>query len=131
MFLICYVLVFYYLYGMTILNMLFTLLDLCVSSLRRGHTNLLCVVPILPDDPRKESEGDGLGVVPDVHEAVAEVGLVAQLRVVDPHEVGAGDQEDARAQETPGEERARERPADGPGYSSKGGAVGGGCSGWG
>ena len=26
---------------------LFTLLDLCVSSLRRGHANLLCIVPIL------------------------------------------------------------------------------------
>ena len=33
----------------------FTLLDLCVSSLRRGHANLLCVVPILADDPRRES----------------------------------------------------------------------------
>ena len=29
---------------------LFTLLDLCVSSLRRGHANLLCIVPILPDN---------------------------------------------------------------------------------
>ena len=27
------------------------LLDLCVSSLRRGHANLLCIVPILTDDP--------------------------------------------------------------------------------
>ena len=33
----------------------FTLLDVCVSSLRRGHANLLCVVPILTDDPRRES----------------------------------------------------------------------------
>jgi hypothetical protein len=33
-----------------------TLLDLCVSSLRRGHANLLCIVPILTDDPRKESD---------------------------------------------------------------------------
>ena len=32
-----------------------TLLDLCVSSLRRGHANLLCIVPILPDVPRRES----------------------------------------------------------------------------
>ena len=31
------------------------LLDLCVSSLRRGHANLLCIVPILSDDPRRES----------------------------------------------------------------------------
>ena len=34
---------------------LFTLLDLCVSSLRRGHANLLCIVPILSDDPRRGS----------------------------------------------------------------------------
>ena len=42
---------------------LFTLLDLCVSSLRRGHANLLCIVPILTDDPRRESkiEGDNNG----------------------------------------------------------------------
>ena len=32
-----------------------TLFDLCVSSLRRGHANLLCIVPILSDDPRRES----------------------------------------------------------------------------
>ena len=32
-----------------------TLPDLCVSSLRRGHANLICIVPILTDDPRKES----------------------------------------------------------------------------
>ena len=32
-----------------------TLPDLGVSSLRRGHANLLCVVPILTDDPRRES----------------------------------------------------------------------------
>ena len=32
-----------------------TLLDLCVSSLRRGHANLLCIVPILSDDPRRKS----------------------------------------------------------------------------
>ena len=34
------------------LKKLFTLLDLCVSSLRRGHANLLCIVPILTDDPK-------------------------------------------------------------------------------
>jgi hypothetical protein len=32
-----------------------SLLDLCMSSLRRGHANLLCIVPILTDDPRRES----------------------------------------------------------------------------
>ena len=30
-----------------------TLLDVSVSSLRRGHANLLCIVPILADVPRK------------------------------------------------------------------------------
>ena len=34
---------------------MFTLFDLCVSSLRRGHANLLCIVPFLTDDPRRES----------------------------------------------------------------------------
>ena len=34
---------------------MFALLDLCVSSLRRGHFNLLCIAPSLPDDPRRES----------------------------------------------------------------------------
>ena len=34
-----------------------TLLDLCVSSLRRGHANLLCIVPILTDDLRRGSNG--------------------------------------------------------------------------
>ena len=33
---------------------LVTLLDLCVSSLRRGHANLHCTVPILSDDLRGE-----------------------------------------------------------------------------
>ena len=32
-----------------------TLIDLCVSSLRRGHANLLCIVPLLTGDPRRES----------------------------------------------------------------------------
>ena len=35
---------------------LVTLFDLCVSSLRRGHANLLCIVPILMDDLRRGSE---------------------------------------------------------------------------
>ena len=33
---------------------LFTLLDLCVSSLRRGHANIFCIVPISTHDPRRE-----------------------------------------------------------------------------
>ena len=35
---------------------LFTLLDVCVSSLPRGHANLLCIVPISADDPRRGSD---------------------------------------------------------------------------
>ena len=31
----------------------------CVSSLRRNHANILCVVPSLTDDPRRESGKDG------------------------------------------------------------------------
>ena len=31
----------------TFVKKLLPLLDLCVSSLRRGHANLLCIVPIL------------------------------------------------------------------------------------
>ena len=29
---------------------------MCVSYVRRGHANLLCIVPILTDDPRRESK---------------------------------------------------------------------------
>ena len=36
-------------------NCLHLLFDSCVSSLRRGHANLLCTVPSLTDDPRRES----------------------------------------------------------------------------
>ena len=32
-----------------------TLLDVCVSSLHRGHANFLSIVRILTDDPRRES----------------------------------------------------------------------------
>ena len=38
-------------------EILLTIPDLCVSSLRRGHVNLLCIVPMLTDDPRRESKG--------------------------------------------------------------------------
>ena len=34
---------------------MFTLLDVCVSSLRRGHANHLFMVPIVTNDPRRES----------------------------------------------------------------------------
>ena len=40
----------YVLFGVTGKN-LEPFLDLCVSSLRRGHANLLCIVPILSDVP--------------------------------------------------------------------------------
>ena len=32
-----------------------TIFDFCVSSFRRGHANLLCIVPILTDDLRRGS----------------------------------------------------------------------------
>ena len=34
---------------------MFTLLDVRVSSLHRSHVNLLCLVPSVTDDPRRES----------------------------------------------------------------------------
>ena len=37
--------------GATVAVIEFTLLEFCVSSMRRGHDNLLCIVPILTDDP--------------------------------------------------------------------------------
>ena len=37
------------------IKQVFTLLDLRASSLRRGHANLLCIVPTFTDDPRRES----------------------------------------------------------------------------
>ena len=43
-----------------------TFLDLCVSSLRRGHANLLCIIPVLSDDPRRESDSaawQNIGIV--------------------------------------------------------------------
>ena len=51
---------------------LVTLLDLCVSSLRRGHANLLCIVPILSDDLRGESNKFGFR---DIRLAMAEEGV--------------------------------------------------------
>ena len=36
-------------------SILFTLIDLCVSSLRRAHDNIICIVPIVTDDPRRDS----------------------------------------------------------------------------
>ena len=49
---------------------LVTLLDLCVSSLRRGHANLFCIVPILSDDPQRESTGQGVKKVLTLHPSI-------------------------------------------------------------
>ena len=49
-----YIYIFIHIY-IYIYTQLFTLLDVRVSSLRRGHANLLCIVPILTDDARRES----------------------------------------------------------------------------
>ena len=38
--------------------MIGVLLDVCVSSLRRGHANLLCIVPILNFVRRQTAEGE-------------------------------------------------------------------------
>ena len=35
---------------------LFTRLDVCVSSARRGHAKIVCNVPSFTDDPRRKSE---------------------------------------------------------------------------
>ena len=35
------------------LEIVHTLLDLCVSSFRRDHGNILCIAPMLTDDPRR------------------------------------------------------------------------------
>ena len=48
-----YIYIYIYIYIYSLLGV--TLLDLCVSSLRRGHANLLCIVPILTNNPRSES----------------------------------------------------------------------------
>ena len=39
--------------------------------------------------PRRRIKGDRLGVVADVHQAVAEISFVAQLIEVDPHQLAA------------------------------------------
>ena len=57
-----------------------TLLDLCVSSLRRGHANLLCIVPILTDDPRRESERSSAEVPLDCKDKLCGVSLSECLR---------------------------------------------------
>ena len=38
------------------LQELLNIIELCVSSLRRGHANIICIVPSLTDDPRRESK---------------------------------------------------------------------------
>ena len=51
MYVCIYIYVYIYIY-MYIYIYIYIFLDLCVSSLRRGHANLLCIVPILTGDPR-------------------------------------------------------------------------------
>ena len=41
-----------------------TILDFCVSSLRRGHANLLCIVPIFTDDAEAFRTGNELPPLP-------------------------------------------------------------------
>ena len=41
-------------------------LDLCVSSLRRGHANLLCIVPILSDVSKEASFGGRADTYEDI-----------------------------------------------------------------
>ena len=48
--------------------MLCPFLDLCVSSLRRGHANLLCIVPILSDVPEGTFAPFGAGVFKELKE---------------------------------------------------------------
>jgi len=60
---------------------MFTLLDLCVSSLRRGHANLLCIVPILTDDPRRESNNHTFSALTGVQQYLTSSG-VARVFVV-------------------------------------------------
>jgi hypothetical protein len=47
----------------TVCKQMFTLLDECASSLRRGHANLLCTVPILSDDRRRGSNFNAFGKI--------------------------------------------------------------------
>ncbi|KAG5583100.1 hypothetical protein H5410_053727, partial [Solanum commersonii] len=50
-------------------------LDLCVSSLRRGHANLLCIVPILSD-------------VPEGTDSIVELGFLVCCRLLSELDVG-------------------------------------------
>ncbi|XP_034687580.1 uncharacterized protein LOC117915931 [Vitis riparia] len=42
-------------------------LDLCVSSLRRGHANLLCIVPILSDVSEETSFNSGVSIYEETY----------------------------------------------------------------
>ena len=58
---------------------LFTLLDLCVSSLRRGHANLLCIVPILTDALRRGSKSSTRDWVTPWHILAQAIGFSKSL----------------------------------------------------
>ena len=40
----------------SVLSFVICFLELCVSSFRKGHVNVFCIVPMLTDDPRRESK---------------------------------------------------------------------------
>ena len=48
---------------------MFPLLDLCVSSLRRDHADLLCIVPMFTHDPQRESGDNKHVLMPEDGEA--------------------------------------------------------------
>ena len=59
-----------------------SLLDLCVSSLRTGHANILCIVPSLTDDPRRESYLALWLRFPDLLQVDVYVGLCFMVRYI-------------------------------------------------
>ena len=89
---------------------LVTLLDLCVSSLRRGHANLLCIVPILSDDLRGESNKLGF---PDIRLAMAKEGFpgTTELRRQKPGQAN-GQEHRPRTQKSQVQAPVASRPSD-------------------
>ena len=56
---------------------------ICVSSLRRGHANLLCIVPILVYVFRRiQREGQSLGYIYPQHSAGLQIQVQSQTKVV-------------------------------------------------
>merc|ERR1739836_221076 len=69
---------------------LVTLLDLCVPSLRRGHANLLCIVPSLSDDLLGESDVSRCNSPPSVAGPASASGPHPHSRTVAGRGGGAG-----------------------------------------